>query len=159
FEADSTRQAYAPSRSNLVVSPESARERLSAFIKGARKELSIYDLKIQDRGMIKLLEERVKKGVVIRVIGGAKKLGEEIEVRRPGLRRQVGTIIRDGTGPFVGSQSLRTDELQNRREVGLLISNPSVTRRLMQVFESDWVEAGPKKSEEAETKTAAEGKQ
>ena len=51
-------------------------------------------------------------------------------------------IIRDGTRAFVGSQSLRTDELDNRREVGLLISNPAVTRRLMQVFEQDWEATG-----------------
>lgn len=159
FEADSTRQAYTPSRSNLVVSPESARDQLSAFIKGARRELSIYDLKIQDRGMIKLLEERLKKGVVIRVIGGAKKLNEKIEVRKPRIRLHVRAIVRDGTRAFVGSQSLRTDELQNRREVGLLISNPSVTRKLTQVFEADWVEAGPKKGEDAEEKGAAKGKE
>jgi phosphatidylserine/phosphatidylglycerophosphate/cardiolipin synthase-like enzyme len=67
FEADCTRQTYTPIKSNLVVSPESAREQLSAFIKGARKELAIYDLKIQDRGMVKLLDDRAKKGVKIRV--------------------------------------------------------------------------------------------
>jgi phosphatidylserine/phosphatidylglycerophosphate/cardiolipin synthase-like enzyme len=145
FEADCTRQTYVPSRSNLVVSPENARAQLSAFIKGARKELAIYDLKIQDRGMIKLLEERLKKGVTIRVIGTAKKLAGEIEVRKPRLRLHVRAIIRDGTRAFVGSQSLRTDELQNRREVGLLISNPSVTRKLMQVFEADWAELATKK--------------
>jgi phosphatidylserine/phosphatidylglycerophosphate/cardiolipin synthase-like enzyme len=150
FEADSTRQAYAPSRSNLVVSPESARDRLSAFVKGARRELLIYDLKIQDRGMIKLLEERAKKGVVIRVIGGAKKLDPSIEVRKPRIRLHVRAIIRDGTRSFVGSQSLRTDELQNRREVGLLVSNPTVTRKLKQVFEADWEECGGKKGEARE---------
>jgi phosphatidylserine/phosphatidylglycerophosphate/cardiolipin synthase-like enzyme len=50
----------------------------------------------------------------------------------------VRAIIRDGTRAFVGSQSLRKTELGNRREVGLLISNPVVTRKLMQVFEADW---------------------
>lgn len=147
FEADSTRQTYAPSRSNLVVSPETSRERLTAFIKGARRELAIYDVKIQDPGMIRLLEERAKKGVTIRVIGGAKKLGGDIEVRPSKLRLHVRAIIRDGTRAFVGSQSLRTDELQNRREVGLLVSNHRVGREIMQVFESDWAEAGAKKGD------------
>ena len=57
-------------------------------------------------------------------------------------RLHARAIIRDGTRAFVGSQSLRTDELDNRREVGLLISNPTVTRRLMQVFEQDWEATG-----------------
>ena len=50
-------------------------------------------------------------------------------------------IIRDGTRAFVGSQSLRTPELDSRREVGLIISNPAVARQLMQVFEKDWRES------------------
>jgi len=158
FEADCTRQTYSPSRSNLVVSPETARTQLSAFIKGARRELAIYDLKIQDRAMIKLLEERVKKGVSIRVIGTAKKLAGQIEVRRPKLRLHVRAIIRDGTRAFVGSQSLRTDELQNRREVGLLISNPTVTRKLMQVFEADWSELAAKKETPEAAKDAKDAK-
>jgi phosphatidylserine/phosphatidylglycerophosphate/cardiolipin synthase-like enzyme len=52
---------------------------------------------------------------------------------------------------FVGSQSLRTLELEKRREVGLLISNPSVARKMMQVFEDDWAASAKdaKKNEEA----------
>ena len=34
-----------------------------------------------------------------------------------------------------------TGELDSRREVGLLISNPNVARQLMKVFESDWLES------------------
>ena len=35
------------------------------------------------------------------------------------MRLHVRAIVRDGTRAFVGSQSLRKDELENRREVGL----------------------------------------
>jgi phosphatidylserine/phosphatidylglycerophosphate/cardiolipin synthase-like enzyme len=73
------------------------------------------------------------------------------------MRLHVRAIIRDGTRAFVGSQSLRTDELQNRREVGLLISNPSVTRKIMQVFEADWADAA-KKGEADEAKAPQEAK-
>jgi phosphatidylserine/phosphatidylglycerophosphate/cardiolipin synthase-like enzyme len=55
-----------------------------------------------------------------------------------GFRLHVRAIIRDGTRAFVGSQSLRTLELDERRELGLLINNPSVTRQLLHVFEADW---------------------
>ena len=54
------------------------------------------------------------------------------------MRLHVRAIIRDGTRAFVGSQSLRKEELDSRREVGLLVNNPAVTRKLMQVFEADW---------------------
>ena len=138
FEADVTRQIYAPGRSNLVVSPETARESLAKFIGGARKELAIYDVKIQEPGMIKGLKERARRGVRIRVIGSLKGTIEGVRVEKPSMRLHVRAIIRDGTRAFVGSQSLRKIELDERREVGLLISNPTVTRQLMEVFEADW---------------------
>jgi phosphatidylserine/phosphatidylglycerophosphate/cardiolipin synthase-like enzyme len=142
FEADATRQEYIPSRSNLVVSPSSARAMLTAFIKGARKELAIYDAKIQDPAMAKLLKAVAAKGVQIRVLGALKGPDGDVIVRpMKGLRLHVRAIVRDGTRAFVGSQSLRKAELDERREVGLLISNPSVTRQLMAVFEADWKDA------------------
>jgi cardiolipin synthase len=142
FEADITRQTYTPGKSHLVVSPENARAMLSAFISGARKELSIYDAKVQDPSMIKLLKERAAKGVKVRIIGNMKGKDDGIEERRPPMRLHVRAIVRDGTRAFVGSQSLRKDELENRREVGLIIHNPTVARKILQVFDADWADAG-----------------
>jgi phosphatidylserine/phosphatidylglycerophosphate/cardiolipin synthase-like enzyme len=158
FEADCTRRTYVPSRSNLVVSPESARAMLTAFIKGARRELAVYDQKIQDPAMIKLLKERAAKGVRVRVIGDLKGPDGEVLVRgMKSIRLHVRAIIRDGTRAFVGSQSLRKEELDARREVGLLISNPTVTRQLMQVFETDWKEnLTPKDLKKEEKKVVVE---
>ena len=39
---------------------------------------------------------------------------------------------------------VRKDELENRREVGLIVTNPAVARGILKVFESDWVESGGK---------------
>ena len=141
FECDVTRQAYTPGKSHLVVSPENARAMLSAFIAGARQELAIYDLKVYDPSIIKLLKERAEKGVKVRVIGDMKGKDPGIEERRPAIRLHVRAIVRDGTRAFVGSQSLRKDDLENRREIGLIINNPGVARKIMQVFESDWVDS------------------
>ena len=143
FESDVTRQAYTPGRSNLVVSPDNARAMLSAFIKGARRELVIYDAKVYDAAMIKLLKERAAKGVSVRVLGSIKGKDGAIDTRKLAtMRMHVRAIVRDGTRAFVGSQSLRKDELDNRREVGLIITNPTVARKLLQVFESDWADSG-----------------
>ena len=141
FAADSNRQAYVPGNSSLVVSPESSRPMLTQFLKGARKHLYIYDVKISDPAMVKLLNERAAKGVEIRVIGSMKGPSPAIEVRKPKVRLHVRAIIRDGTRAFLGSQSLRKEELSSRREVGLLVSNPAVARKMLQVFENDWEEA------------------
>lgn len=152
FESDITRQAYSPGKSHLVVSPENARAMLTAFIGGAKKELAIYDAKVQDPSIIKLLKELAAKGVTVRVIGDMKGKDRGIEERRLPSRLHVRAIVRDGKQAFVGSQSLRKDELENRREIGLIVNNPGVARKLMQVFESDWADSarGPKaKAEKA----------
>jgi phosphatidylserine/phosphatidylglycerophosphate/cardiolipin synthase-like enzyme len=70
------------------------------------------------------------------------------------MRLHVRAIIRDGTRAFVGSQSLRKEELDSRREVGLLVANPTVARKLMQTFEADWADSAPKGK--PATKTQAE---
>jgi phosphatidylserine/phosphatidylglycerophosphate/cardiolipin synthase-like enzyme len=151
FEADCTRQVYAPSPSNLVVSPDTARVMLGRFVRGAKRQIAIYDGKVQDPAMIRLLKERAQKGVEIRVIGSMKDAGSDIAVRPLlVLRLHVRVIIRDGTRAFVGSQSLRKADLDSRRELGLLISNPGVTRGLLRVFDSDWDAAA--KSKRASTK-------
>jgi len=143
FEADLTRQPFTAGKSQLVVSPESARTKLSAFISGARKELAIYDAKVQDPSIIKLLKDRASKGVKIRIIGSMKGKDPGIKERKLGsMRLHVRAIVRDGTRAFVGSQSLRKDELENRREVGLIISNPTVARKILQIFETDWEDSG-----------------
>jgi len=150
FESDVLRQPYTPGGSNLVISPDNARETLAAFIRGARRELAIYDAKVQDPAMIKLLKERVSKGVNVRVLGNVKGKEGGIDARAPAMRMHVRAIVRDGTRAFVGSQSLRKEELDRRREVGLIITNPTVARKLLQVFESDWaISAKSSKAKEA----------
>jgi phosphatidylserine/phosphatidylglycerophosphate/cardiolipin synthase-like enzyme len=149
FEADLSRQPYAPLTSNLVVSPDNARQMLSHFIKGAKKELAIYDAKVFDPAMVKLLRERAAKGVKVRILGAVKSKDGDLASRKlSSMRLHVRAIVRDGTRAFVGSQSLRKDELENRREVGLIVTNPAVARKLLQVFESDWEDSGKNSKDE-----------
>ena len=58
-----------PKRSPLVVSPETARDKLTAFVKGAKRQLLIYDVNVQDPAFIKLLKQQAAAGVDVRVIG------------------------------------------------------------------------------------------
>jgi cardiolipin synthase A/B len=139
FEADAMRQNYTPSHPRLVVSPENSRAMLTAFIKGARRELLIYDAQVSDNAIQKVLAARADAGVKIRIIGGLEKANRDIKVRKLGtLRLHVRAIIRDGNAAFIGSQSLRKLELEGRREVGIVVRNGGVVRKLQGVFESDW---------------------
>ena len=149
FEADLARKPYTPAKSHLVVSPENARAMLSAFISSARHDLAIYDSKVCDPSMIKLLKERAARGVRVRLIGDMKGKNPGIEERKLPMRLHVRAIVSDGKRAFVGSQSLRKDELENRREVGLIINNPAVARRILQVFESDWADSSKGAKEKA----------
>lgn len=148
FEADSTRQTYAPAHERLVVSPESSRVRLSTFIKAAKKQLLIYDASVTDNAIQKILQERAKAGVEIRVLGKVEKNLEGIDRRKlVGQRLHVRAMIRDGSGAFVGSQSLRKLELDGRREVGLIIINSGIAQKMRAIFEADWVASGPPKAD------------
>ncbi len=139
FEADSTRQPYSAGNDTFVVSPVNARERLTAFIRKARKQLLIYDPKIGDRSMITLLQQRAKAGVDVRIIGKIGRRGAGLKVQKfPGRRLHVRAIVRDGMRAFVGSQSLRKLELDARREVGVIIRDPKIAKRIAAVFEADW---------------------
>jgi phosphatidylserine/phosphatidylglycerophosphate/cardiolipin synthase-like enzyme len=141
FDADSSRQPFVPKRTHLVVSPENARETLTAFIKGARRQLLIYDVNIQDRVFMKLLQQQAAAGVEVRVIGKCKGCkGVDVRPLRS-LRLHVRAMVRDGSRAFVGSQSLRRPELDQRREVGVLITNGVVARQIRDTFEADWAEA------------------
>jgi phosphatidylserine/phosphatidylglycerophosphate/cardiolipin synthase-like enzyme len=146
FEADRTRQAYMPGDDRLVVSPESSRETLTTFIKRARKQLLIYDAAVTDSLILRVLQQRARAGVEIRIIGkvGKKSIAGAVVRKLADFRLHVRAMIRDGSSAFVGSQSLRKLELDGRREIGTIVSDVKTVKRMMEVFEEDWREAGGK---------------
>ena len=138
FESDVLRQEFEPSFDGFVVSPENAREQLATFIKRTRKTLVIWDPKLSDPQMLRLLAQRAKMGVDIRVIGKVAKRGASIRAQKSPLRLHVRAAVRDGTEAFIGSQSLRALELDGRREVGLFCREPKVVKAIADLFEADW---------------------
>lgn len=139
FEADMLRQPYKPGMANFVVSPLNARKQLSAFIRGAKTELLIYDPRISDREVIRLLEELVKANVSVRIVGRVANKNARLDVRKLGpMRLHTRSIIRDRKSLFIGSQSLRELELDGRREVGVIARDRSAVAAMFKVFEEDW---------------------
>jgi phosphatidylserine/phosphatidylglycerophosphate/cardiolipin synthase-like enzyme len=159
FEADSTRQAYTAGHDAFLVSPENARTGLAGFIRNAKKELLIYDMKISDRQMIKLLHERARAGVDIRIIGKVAKKGEGLKAEKmPGMRLHVRAMLRDGQDLFLGSMSLRGVELDKRREVGVIVKERTATKQFREIFEEDWAKTDIARKTEKE-KNKGEGKE
>ena len=139
FAADSTRQPYTAACDNCLVSPENARTGLSKFIKKARKQLLVYDMKVSDRQMIKLLQERVKAGVDVRILGKVGKKGVGLTSEKmPGMRLHARAILRDNQELFLGSMSMRALELDKRREVGVIVKDRTAARQFREIFEQDW---------------------
>jgi phosphatidylserine/phosphatidylglycerophosphate/cardiolipin synthase-like enzyme len=154
FFADFDRLPYIPGYERLVVSPENARERLGRFISGARRQLLIYDPQVSDDAMLRLISERIKAGVDVRVIGKVESKWNVTSEKCPGRRLHIRAIIRDGKRAFIGSQSLRRLELEKRREVGVIITDQVVIKQMTEIFEKDWAQTdtGRKRLKKAEKK-------
>jgi phosphatidylserine/phosphatidylglycerophosphate/cardiolipin synthase-like enzyme len=139
FEADVDGQSNRVEAEHFVISPVNSRRKLSEFILGAQKQLLIYDGKLSDSRMIRLLESQADAGVEIKVIGAMSRTALGVEVRAmPLIRLHAQAIIRDGREVFFGSQSLRKVELDQRREVGLITSDAAAVRSFKVIFEMDW---------------------
>ena len=81
FRADCTRTKYSPKTDTFVVSPANSRKVLGTFLKRAKTQLLIYDPKISDKEMLRILQERAKAGVEIK----SHRLGG----RAPAVRRET----------------------------------------------------------------------
>jgi phosphatidylserine/phosphatidylglycerophosphate/cardiolipin synthase-like enzyme len=158
FEADTKRLPYTPRARTLVVSPANARNRLAAFIRGAKSEILIYDPAVSDPAMIRLLEERSRAGVTVRIIGRLARRSSKLQVHKlPRLRLHTRTMVRDRRHAFVGSQSLRAAELDTRREVGAIFCDRRAVTSLAKVFQEDWQLAETRKEQaRADEKAPAE---
>lgn len=155
FKADSGRMAFTPKTETFVVSPSNSRKVLEAFLKRAKKQLLIYDPRISDKGFLRILQERSKAGVEVRVIGSVAGHAQFDVQKMPGMRLHTRTIIRDRRQAFVGSQSLRTVELDQRRELGLIIQDGKAIKTLIETFECDWKPA--KKTSGRKSKKSSTG--
>jgi phosphatidylserine/phosphatidylglycerophosphate/cardiolipin synthase-like enzyme len=141
IDADHNRVPPIVTSPRLVVSPENARQQLSAFLKGARRELLIYDANLTDDRIIAILMQRVAAGVKVKILGSLEQkwrdTGFKVKSLR-GLRLHVRAIVRDRKAAFVGSQSLRKLELDKRREVGMITKDRRTVGAIANLFEADW---------------------
>jgi phosphatidylserine/phosphatidylglycerophosphate/cardiolipin synthase-like enzyme len=76
-------------------------------LKRAKTQLLIYDPKISDKEMLRILQERGNAGVEIKIIGSVGGRAQFDMQKLDGCRLHTRTIIRDRRLAFVGSQSLR----------------------------------------------------
>jgi cardiolipin synthase len=145
FDADTKRQPYKSRHDNFVVSPVNSRKQLSAFIKAAKKELLVYDPKVSDPAMVRLLAESAAAGVEVKIIGRLTRKAEGVQSLAPPMRLHARVMLRDQQYGFIGSQSLRKLELDGRREVGLIFRDHKSVGRFRNTFMADWEAAATAK--------------
>ncbi len=140
IDADCGRSSFKPTAPDLVVSPENSRARLTGFLRKATKTLDIYDPGLSDDTMIRQLKGLAAQGVKVRILGKLEKkwMGADLESRPFPGRLHVRAIVRDGQRVFVGSQSLRKLELDQRREVGLIVRESAIVKGIERTFQQDW---------------------
>lgn len=143
FECDAHRVPYTAAHKEFIVSPVNARKELVSFIQGAKKQLLLYEMKISDNEFIDLLQEKIRQGVEVRVIGRAAQKTSKLPMRALSMRLHARAILRDGKSAFLGSQSLRKLELEARREIGVIFHDGSAVKKMINIFDKDWNAAKP----------------
>ena len=151
FRADCTRTKYMPRTETFVVSPANSRK-CTRHISQAGEE-TVADLRPENLGQGDAPHPagpgesgRRDQGHRLGRLGSA-------PVRGPKTGRDTAAHAHDHPRPrqaFVGSQSLRTAELDSRREVGLIVQDAKAVKQLIDTFESDW--ASPAKERAGPTK-------
>ena len=89
--------------------------------------------------MLRLLKKKADSGVDVRIIGKVGRAGSGLRVEKlPELDVHLRAILRDDSELFIGSQGLRTLELDRRRELGIILRDRVAIKRFRDVFDEDW---------------------
>ena len=143
FDADWNGQGFKPGGTPLVISPENSRRRVLELLRSAARSIRIMDAKVRDQEIMVTLIHKAAAGCDVKIIGRDvfdDKVLPNFHVK--GLSRfklHAKCIVVDGTWFFVGSQNLRKVSLNSRREVGIIIEDGVMARRIERVFDEDWI--------------------
>lgn len=143
FEADWHGNVFKPKDLPLVISPYNSRKKLLALLESAERSIRILDAKVEDQQVMGLLLRKAASGCDVRLISrdtfydqvvpnfSVKKLAR--------YKLHAKCVIVDGERFFVGSQNLRAVSLDRRREVGIIVEDDAMSRRIERVFDEDWI--------------------
>ena len=110
----------------LIVGPERARRQFTEIIQQAQSSIRLIDRKVSDPAMTELLRERREAGVRVDVYDG-KRLCD--------LRSHGKVMLVDDTLAIVGGLSLNAMSLDFRREVAVMVTEPSAVARVVSLFD------------------------
>lgn len=142
FEADWHGHEFKPSGLPLVISPDNSRHSIAKLVATAARSIRIMDQKVRDEEIIALLGERAEAGCDVKIIGMTRVPSSKLRVRRlERYKLHAKCIVVDSTMVFIGSQNLRPVSLDRRRELGIIIQDEAIARKIERVFDEDWSES------------------
>jgi cardiolipin synthase A/B len=157
FDADWTHKSFHPHRdSRLIWCPNDGRERIAAFIDGAKETLWLQNERYQDTVIIERLVRAVNRGVKVHIMARpAHKLKEKKLVEAIGglrIMHDVGAkvhtlrhlklhgkmLLADDARAIVGSINLTPGSFDARRELAIETDAKHLVHRLVDVSQHDW---------------------
>jgi cardiolipin synthase len=128
WTADRERQEMPADLSpRLIVGPERARRQFTALIEGAQNSIRLIDAKLSDPDLVSLLNAKRAAGMTV----------ETFTVKRLGDLKSHGKImLLDDETVVVGSLALAALSLDFRREVAIVVTEPTAVAAAIELFQS-----------------------
>jgi phosphatidylserine/phosphatidylglycerophosphate/cardiolipin synthase-like enzyme len=109
----------------LIVGPERARRQFTALINQAQSSIRLIDAKLSDPDLVDRLNKRRAEGLTVEVFG-SKRLGA--------LKSHGKIMLIDNRLAVVGSLALAALSIDFRREVAIIVEDPSAVADIQEVF-------------------------
>ena len=153
FVADWNRSTVQFNDPNLVVSPINSRNDFTTLINSARSTLLIEAEEMIDSDIEQAIANAAQHGVQVEVIlpvantssGDSSSQGiaiikqSGVQVREdPQLYMHAKIIVVDNKVAFVGSENISAPSLDQNRELGIIVSDPSALNKIQTTFQYDW---------------------
>ena len=145
FDADSASEKFEPSDLPLVISPINSRRKMLDLLGSAERTIRIMDAKLTDQEVIGILLRKAAVGCNIEIISADTSYNEVVpnyHVRKlVRYKLHAKCIVVDASRFFIGSQNLRKVSLNRRRELGIIVEDDAMARKIERVFDEDWEQA------------------
>ena len=162
FEADWSRKDFESGKdSHLIWCKGNGRDRIAAFIDGAKHSLFLQNERYQDPIIIEHLVRAQMRGVKVHImsrpphtlkkekliegVGGLRVMDDVgIKVRKmKHLKLHGKMLLADGLRAIVGSINLAPGSFDSRRELAIEVRDDDVVSRLYKVVHHDWKHSHP----------------
>jgi phosphatidylserine/phosphatidylglycerophosphate/cardiolipin synthase-like enzyme len=111
----------------------------------AERSIRILDAKVVDQQAIGLLLRKSSAGCSIKIISEDTSYDQVVpnyHVRKLArYKLHAKCVVVDGSRFFIGSQNIRAESLDRRREVGMIVEDDAMARKIERVFDEDWESA------------------